>query len=393
MKEKKNWHPATKAVRLQMDRTYQGEHASPLFLTSSFAFETSEDIRAAFAEEHFANTYSRYTNPNVEELSNKIAALENAEAAFSVASGMAAIFGTFMALLKSGDHIICSRSIFGGTNSVITKYLPKFGIEYTYVDAVKTEEWEKAIKANTKMIYFETPTNPQLEIIDLAAVSAMAKQHNILTVVDNCFATPVLQRPIDFGIDVVIHSATKWMDGQGRVLAGSISGSKELINEVYLFCRATGPTLSPFNAWMISKSLETLDVRLERHCANALKVAQALETHPKINLVKYPFLQSHPQYDIAKRQMYAGGGIVCLDVHGGLAGAQRFIDNLEMLTITSNLGDSRSIVSHPTTTTHSRLTEEERLSVGITPGLIRLSLGLEYVDDILDDINQALEHV
>lgn len=376
-----------------MDRTYQGEHASPLFLTSSFAFETSEDIRAAFAEEHFTNTYSRYTNPNVEELSNKIAALENAEAGFSVASGMAAIFGTFMALLKSGDHIICSRSIFGGTNSVITKYLPKFGIEYTYVDAVKTEEWEKAIKANTKMIYFETPTNPQLEIIDLAAVSAMAKQHNILTVVDNCFATPVLQRPIDFGIDVVIHSATKWMDGQGRVLAGSISGSKELINEVYLFCRATGPTLSPFNAWMISKSLETLDVRLERHCANALKVAQALERHPKINLVKYPFLQSHPQYEIAKRQMSSGGGIVCFDVHGGLGGAQRFIDNLEMLTITSNLGDSRSIVSHPTTTTHSRLTEEERLSVGITPGLIRLSVGLEYVDDILDDINQALQHV
>lgn len=376
-----------------MDRTYQGEHASPLFLTSSFAFETSEDIRAAFAEEHFTNTYSRYTNPNVEELSNKIAALENAEAGFSVASGMAAIFGTFMAFLKSGDHIICSRSIFGGTNSVITKYLPKFGIEYTYVDAVKTEEWEKAIKANTKMIYFETPTNPQLEIIDLAAVSAMAKQHNILTVVDNCFATPVLQRPIDFGIDVVIHSATKWMDGQGRVLAGSISGSKELINEVYLFCRATGPTLSPFNAWMISKSLETLDVRLERHCANALKVAQALERHPKINLVKYPFLQSHPQYEIAKRQMSSGGGIVCFDVHGGLGGAQRFIDNLEMLTITSNLGDSRSIVSHPTTTTHSRLTEEERLSVGITPGLIRLSVGLEYVDDILDDINQALQHV
>ncbi len=393
MKDKKKWHPATKAVRLQMDRTYHGEHASPLFLTSSFAFETSEDIRAAFAEEHFANTYSRYTNPNVEELSNKIAALENAEAGFSVASGMAAIFGTFMALLKSGDHIICSRSIFGGTNSVITKYLPKFGIEYTYVDAVKIEEWEKEIKANTKMIYFETPTNPQLEIIDLAAVSAMAKQHNILTVVDNCFATPVLQRPIDFGIDVVIHSATKWMDGQGRVLAGSISGSKELINEVYLFCRATGPTLSPFNAWMISKSLETLDVRLERHCANALKVAQALERHPKINLVKYPFLQSHPQYEIAKRQMSSGGGIVCFDVHGGLGGAKRFIDNLEMLTITSNLGDSRSIVSHPTTTTHSKLTEEERLSVGITPGLIRLSVGLEYVDDILDDINQALQHV
>ena len=390
---KKKLHPSTLAIRAKMDKTYQGEHTSPLFLTSSFSFDTAEDIRAAFAEEYPANTYSRYTNPNVEELSGKIALLENAEHGFAVASGMAAIFGTFMSLLQQGDHLLCCSSVFGGTNAIVTKYLPKFGIEYTYVKASETDSWEKEIRPNTKMIYFETPTNPQLEIIDLEKIASLAKQHNIISVVDNCFATPVVQKPIDLGIDIVIHSATKWMDGQGRVLAGTVAGKKELIQEIYLFCRSTGPTLSAFNAWMISKSLETLHVRINQHCANALKIAEELEKHSKINMVKYPFLPSHPDYTTAKKQMSAGGGIVCFEVAGGLKGAQTFMDNLEWLTITSNLGDSRTIVSHPTTTTHAKLTEEERQSVGITPGLIRLSVGLEYADDILDDIYQALEKI
>lgn len=391
--ERKKLHPSTLAIRARMDKTYQGEHTSPMYLTSSYSFDTSEDIRAAFAEEYPANTYSRYTNPNVEELSNKIALLENAEHGFAVASGMAAIFGTFMALLQNGDHLLCCSSVFGGTNAIVTKYLPKFGIEYTYVKAADTDAWEKEIKPNTKMIYFETPTNPQLEIIDLEKIAAIAKRHNIITVVDNCFATPIVQRPIEHGIDIVVHSATKWMDGQGRVLAGSISGKKELVHEVYLFCRSTGPTLSAFNAWTISKSLETLHVRIDKHCANALYIAEALEKHDKISLVKYPMLASHPDYEVAKKQMSAGGGIVCFEVAGGLKSAQSFMDNLEWLTLTSNLGDSRTIVSHPTTTTHAKLTEDERLAVGITPGLIRLSVGLEYADDILDDIYQALEKI
>lgn len=386
-------HPSTLAIRAKMEKSAQGEHTSPLYLTSSFAFDSAEEIRAAFAEEITANTYSRYTNPNVEELSRKIALLENAEAGFAVSSGMAAIFGTFMSLLSAGDHLICCSSVFGGTNAIVTKYLPKFGIEFTYVKATETDDWEKAIKPNTKMIYFETPTNPQLEIIDLRKIAFLAQKHHIITVVDNCFATPIVQRPIDFGIDLVVHSATKWMDGQGRVLAGAIAGKKELVNEVYLFCRSTGPTLSAFNAWIISKSLETLHVRMEKHCANAFYIAQALEKHPKINFVKYPYLPSHPDYDIAKKQMSAGGGITCFDINGGIKSAQAFMDNLHWLTLTSNLGDSRTIVSHPTTTTHAKLTEEERKDVGITPGLIRLSVGLEYADDILDDIYQALEKI
>lgn len=387
----RNLHPETQAIRLQNDTTNQKEHSVPVFLTSSFVFDTADDMRAAFAGETDDNIYSRYSNPNVDEFANKVAALEKAEAGFAMASGMAAVFSSFMALLQSGDHLLCCRSIFGGTVTVVTKFLEKFGIEYTFVPADNTDVWEKEIKPNTKMIYVETPTNPQLELVDMEAVGKLAKKHNIIFNVDNCFATPVLQTPIDFGADLILHSATKWMDGQGRVLGGVVVGKKELIHEIYLFCRNSGPALSPFNAWVLSKSLETLSVRIERHSKSALALAERLEGNPKIQWVKYPFLSSHPQYEIAKKQMKAGGGVVCFEIKGGVAAGAKFMDSLELLSLTPNLGDVRSIASHPASTTHSKLSDEERQKVGITPGLIRISVGLEYPDDIIYDIEQALE--
>jgi O-succinylhomoserine sulfhydrylase len=304
---------------------------------------------------------------------------------------MSAVFGSFMALMKSGDHLLSCNAIFGSTHTVISKYLPRFGIEYSYVAADKPQEWEAAIRPNTKMIYIETPTNPGLDIIDLEFVAALAKKHNLILNVDNCFATPLGQRPIEYGADLVIHSATKWLDGQGRVLGGIVLGKKELINEIYLFCRSTGPALSPFNAWVISKSLETLDVRMERHSKNALAIATALENHPKLSWLRYPFLKSHPQYSIAIKQMKNGGGIVCFELKGGLESGRSFLNNLKLLSLTANLGDTRSIASHPASTTHAKLTEEERLAVNITPGLIRISVGLEDSNDILNDILGALE--
>jgi O-succinylhomoserine sulfhydrylase len=296
-----------------------------------------------------------------------------------------------MTNLKSGDHLLSCSSIFGSTHTVITKYLPKYGIEYSYVNAGKPEDWEKNIRPNTKMIYLETPTNPGLDIIDLELVGKLAKKHNLIFNVDNCFATPVCQTPIDFGADLVVHSATKWLDGQGRVLGGVIVGKEELIKDIYLFCRSTGPALSPFNAWLLSKSLETLDVRMERHAANALQIAKALEGHAKISWLKYPFLQSHPQHVIAIKQMKNGGGLVCFDLKGGLESGKNFLNSLQMLSMTANLGDTRSIASHPASTTHAKLSEAERQEVNITPGLIRISVGLEHIDDILADIMQALE--
>jgi len=295
------------------------------------------------------------------------------------------------ALLKQGDHLLCCSSVFGSTYTIVTKFLPKYGIECTLVAADDKAAWQQAVQPNTKMIYLETPTNPQLEIIDLEWAGVFAKKHNLILNVDNCFATPLLQQPINYGADLVVHSATKWIDGQGRVLGGVIVGRADLVKEIYLFCRNTGPSLSPFNAWVLSKSLETLDVRMERHCANAMKVAQALENHSKISLVKYPFLKSHPQYDIAIKQMKAGGGIVCFEIIGGIESGKKFLNSLQMLSMTANLGDTRSIASHPASTTHSKLSEAERLSVGITAGLIRISCGLEFVDDIINDILQALE--
>jgi len=384
-------HPITKVIRTRTDRTDEMEHSSPLFLTSSFCFDNAEDMRAAFADETDDNIYSRFSNPNVQEFVDRVCLLEGAEAGYATASGMSAVFGSFMALMKQGDHLLSCSSIFGSTHTLITKFLPKYGIGYSYVPANKPEEWEAAIRPNTKMIYLETPTNPGLDIIDLEFVSALAKKHNLILNVDNCFATPISQRPIDFGADLSVHSATKWIDGQGRVLGGVVVGKKALIHDIYLFCRTTGPALSPFNAWVLSKSLETLEVRMERHASNALKIAEALNGNPKISCVRYPFLSNHPQYKIAKKQMKDGGGIVCFELKGGVESGRKFLDALTMLSLTANLGDSRSIASHPSSTTHAKLTEAERLAVNITPGLIRISVGLEHPDDVLSDILQALE--
>lgn len=384
-------HPITQAIRIRTEQTNEMEHSSPLFLTSSFTYDNAEEMRATFADGTDNNIYTRFSNPSVQEFIDRIVALEGAEAGFATASGMSAVFASFMALLKSGDHLLSCNAIFGSTHTVITKYLPKYGIEYSYVSADKPEEWEAAIRPNTKMIYLETPTNPGLDIVDIELVAKVAKKHNVILNVDNCFATPVGQRPVDFGADLVVHSATKWLDGQGRVLGGVVVGKKELINDIYLFCRSTGPSMSPFNAWVLSRSLETLDVRMERHAKNAFHIAKALEKNEKISWVKYPELSSHPQYEIAKKQMKNGGGIVSFEMKGGLDSGRNFLNNLEMLTLTANLGDTRSIASHPASTTHAKLTEEERLAVNITPGLIRISVGLEHQDDILNDILQALE--
>ena len=384
-------HPITQAIRIQTPRTDEMEHSSPLFLTSSFCFDNAEEMRAAFADETDDNIYSRFSNPGVQEFTDRMCALEGAEAGFATASGMSAVFASFMSFLKKGDHLISCNAIFGSTHTIITKYLPRFGIEYTYVPAGRPQEWEAAIRPNTKMIYLESPTNPGLDIIDLEFAGKLARKHALLLNVDNCFATPVNQRPIDFGADLVVHSATKWIDGQGRVLGGVVVGKKELIHELYLFCRSTGPSMSPFNAWVLSRSLETLDVRMERHSSNALYIAQQLENHPAISWLKYPWLKSHPQHEIARKQMKNGGGIICFDLKGGVESGRRFLNNLNMLSLTANLGDTRSIASHPASTTHAKLTEEERQAVNITPGLIRISVGLEHRDDILSDILQTLD--
>lgn len=386
-------HPITQAIRIRTEQTNEMEHSSPLFLTSSFCFNDAEEMRATFADETDFNIYSRFSNPTVQEFTDRMVALEGAEAGFATASGMSAVFASFMALLKKGDHLLACNAIFGSTHTVISKFLPKYGIEYSYVAAAATpEEWEAAIRPNTKMIYIETPTNPGLDIIDLEMVAGIAKKNKVIFNVDNCFATPLGQSPIRFGADLVVHSATKWIDGQGRVVGGVVLGKNDLIKEIHAFCRSTGPSMSPFNAWVLSRSLETLDVRMERHSKNALHIASSLENNPKIVSLKYPFLASHPQYEIAKKQMNNGGGIVCFELKGGLEAGRNFLNNLTMLSLTANLGDTRSIASHPASTTHAKLTEEERLAVGITPGLIRISIGLEHQDDILNDILQALEN-
>ena len=384
-------HPISKVIRTQIDRTDEMEHSQPMYLTSSFCFDNAEDMRAAFADETEDNIYSRFSNPNVQEFVDRMCTLEGTEAGFATASGMSAIFASFMSFLKQGDHLLACRSIFGSTHTVITKYLPKYGIAHSYMDAADVSSWEAAITPNTKMIYLETPTNPALEIIDLEAVRKLADKYGLLVNVDNCFATPVNQQPAAWGADLIIHSATKWLDGQGRVLGGIVLGKKELIKEVYLFCRSTGPSLSPFNAWILSKSLETLEVRMERHASNALFLAEQLVNHRALSWVKYPFLPNHPQYKIAKKQLQNGGGIVCFELKGGIEAGRQFLNRLKMLSLSANLGDTRSIASHPASTTHGKLTEAERMAVGISPGLIRISVGLENRQDILDDILQALD--
>jgi O-succinylhomoserine sulfhydrylase len=381
----------TRLIRTQIDRTDEMEHSSPLFLTSSFCFDNAEEMRAAFADESDANIYSRFSNPNVKEFTDRMCILEGAEDGFATASGMSAVFASFLSFLKAGDHLLACNAIFGSTHTIITKFLPKYGIEYTYVAGDKPESWAAAVRPNTRMFYVETPTNPGLDIIDLEFASRLARERGILLNVDNCFATPIGQTPLSFGADLVVHSATKWLDGQGRVLGGVVLGKKELIHDLYLFCRSSGPALSPFNAWVLSRSLETLEVRMDRHASSALFLAKELEHHPKLSWLKYPLLPSHPQYSIAKRQMKNGGGIVCFELKGGLESGRKFLDNLTILSMTANLGDTRSIASHPASTTHAKLTEEERRAVNITPGLIRISVGLEHPQDILEDILQTLE--
>jgi len=386
-------HFETEAIRTQMERSQYAEHSAPLYLTSSFVFEDAEELRASFADEFDRNIYSRFSNPNTQELVDKICILEGAEEGIAFASGMAAVFASFAALLSSGDHVVSARSIFGSTHSLFTKYFNKWNIETTYFNANTPQEVETVIQPNTKIIYIETPTNPGLDVLDMEYLSEVAKKNNILLVVDNCFATPYLQKPIEFGADLVIHSATKLIDGQGRVLGGLIVGKSDLINEIRPFFRNSGSALSPFNAWVLSKSIETLAVRLDRHCENALALAKHLENHPKISKVKYPFLTTHPQYEIAKKQMLKGGNIVTFELKEGIKAGQVFLNQIQMCSLSANLGDTRTIVTHPATSTHSKLSIEERALVGITDGLIRLSVGLENIEDIKQDIDQALEKI
>jgi len=387
------YRPETLAIRLQNERTQENEHSVPLYLTSSFVFDDAEHMRAAFSDEVEANIYSRYSNPNVDELLAKVAALEGGEAAWATATGMAAVFTTFAALLKSGDHIVSSRSVFGSTHQLFLNILPKWGITTTYVDADDYEGYLNAIQENTKILYLETPSNPALEIIDLEKIGKVVAEKGIKLVVDNCFATPVIQQPLKFGAHISIHSATKYMDGQGRVLGGLIVSDAETILQIQGFARHSGPAMSPFNAWMLSKSLETLHLRMEKHCTQALAIAERLENHPSVAWVKYPFLPSHPQVEIAKKQMRWGGGIVTFEVKGGLEAGRRFLDALNLFSLTPNLGDSRSIATHPASTTHSKLKPEERLAVGISDGLVRLSIGLEHLEDIWEDLDQALKSI
>jgi len=383
-------HFETNSIRISPSKSNQKEHSSPLYLTSSFTFDSAEDARATFAEEIEGNIYSRYANPNSSDLIEKICAAEGTEDGIATASGMAAMFASIAALLQQGDHILAARSLFGSTHQLLTRVFPKWGISSTYGDIADYLNWEKLVQPNTKMLFIETPSNPGLEIIDLEWAGKFAKAHGLILVVDNCFATPYLQQPAKWGADIVTHSATKYIDGQGRVLGGLILGRTDLMKQVQFFTRHTGPSISPFNAWILSKSMETLAVRMDRHCANALKVASEFEGNSSINAVKSPFLKSHPQYALAVKQMSQGGGIVTLDLIGGLERAHRFIDALKMISITANLGDSRSIITHPASTTHSKLSESERKQVGITDGLIRLSVGLEHQEDIIADVTQAL---
>lgn len=380
----------TEAIRTQIERSQNLEHSSPIYMTSSFVFEDAEDMRASFAEEKERNIYSRYSNPNSSELIEKVCQMEGAESGFAYASGMSAVFSTLAALLNAGDHIISSKSIFGSTHSLFTQFFPKWNIETSYFDANDVSQIEGLIKPNTKILYAETPTNPGVDVLDLAVLGQIAKAHGLIFIVDNCFATPYLQQPIKFGADLVIHSGTKLMDGQGRVLAGITVGNGDLMDKVYRFSRITGPALSPFNAWVLSRSLETLAVRVDRHCENALKLATYLEGHKKIEWVKYPFLKSHPNHEIAKKQMKAGGCVVAFGVKGGLEAGREFFNGIRLLSLSANLGDSRSIVTHPASTTHSKLTTEERNAVGISDGMVRVSVGLEHIDDIISDIEQAL---
>lgn len=383
-------HFETQAIRHQAERSQYREHTTPIYMTSSFVFDDAAHARGLFQDEIEGDIYSRFSNPNTTELIDKLCLLEGTEDGIATATGMAAMFISMVAYLKQGDHLIASRSVFGSTHQVITQILPRWGITHTYVDIHDLEGFEKAITPNTKMIFVETPSNPGLDMIDLAWLSKLCKANNLLLNVDNCFASPYVQTPAKLGADIVTHSATKLIDGQGRAMGGIILGSKELMKEARFFLRHTGPSLSPFNAWILSKSLETLAVRVEKHCENALALATFAGQHEEISKVNYPFLPSHPQYELAKKQMRLGGNMVTFEVKGGVERGSRFLDALKMISFTANLGDTRTIATHPASTTHGKLSEEERNKVGITAGLIRVSVGLEHIDDIIADIEQAL---
>lgn len=394
MSEKKNpleGYSQTDAIRSQSERTSFREHSVPLYLTSSFVFEDAEQARALFADEISGNIYTRFSNPNSTEFINKLCLLEGTEDGIATASGMAAIYISMASLLKSGDHVLASRSVFGSTHQILSVIFPKFNISFTYADITDPQSWEGKIQPKTKMIVVETPSNPALDMIDLEWLGKLAEKHKLILNVDNCFATPYLQNPARWGAHLVTHSATKFMDGQGRVIAGAVLGKKELIKAVRFFARHTGPSLSPFNAWILSKSLETLAVRMERHCQNAFELAQYLESHEEVIRVKYPFLPSHPQHTLAKKQMRLGGGIVTFEIKGGIDRGRKFLNSLKMISHSANLGDTRTIATHPASTTHSKLTDEERAAVGILPGLIRISVGLEDLNDIVADVEQAIK--
>lgn len=380
----------TKAIRTQTRRTEQREHSTPLFMTSSFIFDSAEHARAMFAQEVEGNIYSRYSNPNTDEFIAKICEMEGAESGISTSSGMAAVFSSLASLLDQGDHLLACRSLFGSSHQILNTIFPRWGISYSYGDIDNPENWEDLIQDNTRVMFLETPSNPGLDLIDLEWACSLAKKHKLITIVDNCFATPYLQKPMAYGADIVVHSATKFIDGQGRGIGGVIVGKSRYIDEMEMFTRHTGPALSPFNAWLFSKSLETLPVRMDKHSSNALQLAEFLENHTRVEWVKYPFLRSHPQYELAKKQMKAGGGVVSFNIKGGYEKAKTFLDKLEMLSLSANLGDTRTIATHPASTTHSKLTDEERAAVNITPGLVRIAVGLEDIEDIIADVDQAL---
>ena len=382
-------HKETQSIRIQSDRTSQREHSTPLYMTSSFVFEDAEQARAMFADEIPGNIYSRFSNPNSNEFVEKMCMLEEAEDGVATASGMAAVFTSIAALLRSGDHIVSSRAVFGSTHQVLTQILPRWGITTTYVDSTDIQAWEDAITPQTRMIFAETPSNPGLELTDLEFLGKLAEKHDLIFNVDNCFATPYIQVPTRFGAHIVTHSATKYIDGQGRAIGGIIVGRADLMKEIRFFARQTGPALSPFNAWIFSKSLETLSIRMDRHCESALKLAEWLEKSQHVDSVRYPFLKSYPQFELAKKQMTKGGGMVSFDIKGGEERGRRFLDALSVCSLTANLGDSRTIVTHPASTTHSKLKPEEREAVSIGDGLVRVSVGLEFIDDIISDIEEA----
>lgn len=385
-----NYQLETLAVRAGIERSQFHEHSEALYLTSSFVFDTAEQAAKRFIGEEPGNIYARFTNPTVTMFEQRLAALEGAEQCVATASGMSAILASCMAHLKAGDHIVASQSLFGATTNTFNNYFKKFGVETSYVSATDVAEWKAAVRPNTKLFFLETPSNPLTEISDIAAIAAVAKGCGALLAVDNCFCTPILQRPLELGADIVIHSATKYIDGQGRVLGGAVLGSKKMMEPVYGFLRTTGPTMSAFNAWVFLKGLETLKLRMDAHSANALQLAQWLEKQPNVARVFYPGLPSHPQHQLAMKQQKTGGGIVAFEVKGGKAAAWKVIDNTKMLSITANLGDTKTTITHPATTTHARITPEARAAAGISEGLIRIAVGLEAVIDIQNDLARGL---